>query len=202
MMAFINRKRKQVIALLSFWLILCSLAGAQDPRITKIEKFLARYAPTSPLRGYEAIMVKEADKYGVDYRLYLALAGAESTWGKRFPKKSYNLTGISNGRARFSSLVHNIRFTCQTIGTKKWYRKYRKTKNLWDLVKVYKGVPPYERYLRSLRYTMSLIAAIPAAEEKIVATTNRVETPSLIAFNHIRYDQFANRTLNTIALTD
>lgn len=194
--------KRKIIFIIAFVISFTGAIYAQDLRAVRLEKFLARHCPTSPLRGKGAEIVRWADKYDLDYRLYLAITGVESTWGKKFPKRSYNFTGISNGAARFRSISHNIRFTHETIATKRWYRRYHRTKNLKDFVYVYKGVPPYDRYLRGLRFTLDLISGISIAGENKPAEAAAGPPPSfLLALNTIRYDRFANRSMNTVSLT-
>ena len=134
-------------------------------------------------------MVRSADEFGLDYRLYLAIAGAESGFGRRYPKTRHNLTGILNGESRFKSISHNIRYTNQLIAEGKWYRKYRQTKNLMDLVYIFKGVPPYEHYLRNLRFVLDGITAVSIEKEY------RAEHPvvSPVEVNALRYDQITPR---------
>jgi hypothetical protein len=198
-------KPKILIALLLL-VLAAGLAGARDLRPLRIEKFLERYCPTSPLRGYGTEIVKQADRYQLDYRLYMALAGAESTWGKSCPKRSCNFTGISNGGARFRSIKHNIQFTQATIAEKKWYKKFRKTKNLMDLIIVYKAVPPYDRYQRSMNFTMDMIAGIPADElfnikvaslPKPKAAHKKKQPDQIVAWNTVRFDLFPLRRHNS-----
>ncbi|MCU0641370.1 MAG: hypothetical protein MUC35_04700 [Candidatus Margulisbacteria bacterium] len=197
-------------------LLTATLAQARDLRPDRIERFLERYCPTSPLRGYGQEIVKQSDRYKLDYRLYVALAGAESTWGKHCPKRSSNFTGISNGGARFRSIKHNIEFTIATIAEKKWYRKFRKTKNLMDLIVVYKAVPPFDRYQRSLNFTMDMIAGLPESEltgHKVAVLTETKVKPKprtgvkkarpvtgpdrLIAWNYVPYAKLGVRKLTT-----
>lgn len=141
------------------FLSLATVAGAKDLRAVKLKRFLDRYQ-FSPLRGHEQEILYCADKFGVDYRLYLAIAGAESTYGKRYPKTHNNLTGHCNGDTVFQSIYSNIYQTSKLIGQAGYYKKYRKTKNIWDLVYVYKGVPPYEHYVKNLRFVMSTVTAV------------------------------------------
>jgi hypothetical protein len=63
-----------------------------DAREILLDKFLAG----SPLYPYSNLMVYEADKYGIDFRLIPAIAMCESNLGKRIPSSdSYNAFGIS-----------------------------------------------------------------------------------------------------------
>jgi len=184
---------KRVLILWAAILMLAGAAEAVDYRPTKLERFLARYCPTSPLRGKGEEMVLQADRYGLDYRLYLAIAGAESTWGKNIPKKSCNLTGISNGAARFRSIDHNIKFTYETIAGKRWYRQYRRTKKLEDLIRVYKAVPPFDKYERSMRFTLDLVTAVKITEPAPALAAKK--TNQLLAWNSIRYDKYDTRKI-------
>ena len=171
--------KKYLLCLLALVLLLAGLAGARDLRAAKIEKFLTRY-PDSPLRRHVREILSCADHFGLDYRLYLGIAGAESTFGRRYPKGNYNLTGVCNGGKKFASIYDNIYQTNKIIATGKWYRKYRKTRNLRDLVCVYKGVPPYDHYLMTVR--------------SIMAGIERAKPPSSIAaWNTAPYHKYASR---------
>ena len=146
---------------------LASVALATDLRAVKLKKFLDRY-PWSPLRGHEHEILYCADKYGLDYRLYIAIAGAESTYGKRYPKSAKNLTGYGvygDKVGRFGSIWHNIYETSRLIATSPYYKKYRETKDIRDLIRVYKGVPPYEHYHRNMRYALDQITAVSIDKE-------------------------------------
>lgn len=152
---------KKTIIGLTLVICLASWAAA-DLRAEKLKAFLDRY-PWSPLRGHEQEIVYCADKFGIDYRLYVAISGAESTYGKRY--KLNNLTGYNSCNTGFGSIYQNIYHTSELIGTKNYYRKYRSTKNLWDLIYVYKGVPPYTHYYNNLRYALDQIHQVPISAE-------------------------------------
>ncbi len=62
-----------------------------DSRVTHLEAYLARY--NSPLANQAHVFVREADKYGLDWKLVAAIAGTESTFGKHIPSGSYNAWG-------------------------------------------------------------------------------------------------------------
>lgn len=198
---------KELKLFLSFCFSLLVLTGgaAADPRVEQLDKFLARYSPTSPLRELTEEIVRSADKYGLDYRLYVALAGAESSWGRKFPKNSNNLTGIFNGSRRFSSIKENIDFTHKTIAEKHWYRRFQKTGRLEDMAYIYKGVPPYERYIRTLYFSYNKIKAMPV-EDKIIRFSSKEDSEKkankLLSWKNIRYDQLANREIIQAATAD
>lgn len=195
---------KKLLILMIVVLFLGAGAGyGKDLRAVKLEKFLSRY-PKSPLKGHEQEILYWADYFNVDYRLYLAIAGAESTFGRKYPKHNHNLTGVLNGTTRFASIQDNIYKTTRLIATGKWYGKYRKTKNIRDLVYVYKGVPPYDRYIRTMRYTFSKIASISVADEQrkqswlkqldtsafVDEIRQQAKADKIVAWNSIRYDQY------------
>jgi len=178
-----------------------NLVSAKDLRAIRLKKFLDRY-PGNPLRSHIHEILYCADKFGLDYRLYVALSGAESGYGRHLPKFSQNFTGIGNGKIRFPSIFANIYYTHELIATKKWYHRYRATRRLKDLVYVYKHVPPFKPYLRTLRYILDCIASVNIAEEKsheeaerkLVLQKNKINQKKLLmAWNEIRYDHYPRR---------
>lgn len=64
----------------------------EDGRIELIKKFLDRYH--SPLYPYAASIVRDADTYGLDYRLIPAIAMQESNLCKKMPIDSNNCWGF------------------------------------------------------------------------------------------------------------
>ena len=60
-------------------------------RVEVLETFLTRY--DSPLKGNAPKFVEVADKYGMDYRLLVAISCLESTCGKKIIPESYNAWG-------------------------------------------------------------------------------------------------------------
>lgn len=75
-----------------------------DARPIIIKKYLEKYG--SPMAPYANLIVETADKYGLDWRLLVAIAQQESNLGKKIPANSYNAWGWgvhSQGTLRFSS---------------------------------------------------------------------------------------------------
>lgn len=190
-------------------LALASIGAALDFRAVRLKKFLERY-PGTPLISHTQEIVHCADRFGLDYRLYVALTGVESGFGRHYPKRTYNLTGISNGRYGFHSIYENIYYTHRLIATTKWYRKFRRTGDLMDLVRVYKAVPPYKRYLSALRYIRREIALVSVEKEKNewLAEINSPaykkavrlakQAKQLAAWGSVRYDQHQPRKAATV----
>jgi hypothetical protein len=65
---------------------------ADDARPHLVREFLERH--NSPMAPYADLIIAEADKNGIDFRLLVAIAMCESNLGKRIPKGSHNAWGI------------------------------------------------------------------------------------------------------------
>ena len=64
---------------------------AGDARAKLLQQFLNQY--DSPLAPYANLIVSEADKNNIDFRLIVAIAMCESNLGKHIPKDSFNAYG-------------------------------------------------------------------------------------------------------------
>lgn len=62
-----------------------------DPRVIALNKFLKDYH--SPMANSAETFVKEADKYGLDWRLLAAISGVESAFGNITPGGTNNAWG-------------------------------------------------------------------------------------------------------------
>jgi hypothetical protein len=84
-------------------------AETADAREELIRQYLKAYY--SPLEPYSYKIVSEADKYGLDYRLLVAIAQQESNLCKIIPPGTYNCWGWgihSKGTLGFSSFEEGI----------------------------------------------------------------------------------------------
>ena len=91
-----------------------------DGRAAKLRRYLRSI--NSPLFDYTDLLVEEADKYGYDYRLLVAIALQESTGCKIIPHDSYNCWGwgiYGDTVTKFSSFDEAIRTV--SAGIKKNY---------------------------------------------------------------------------------
>jgi len=82
---------------------------AADARPLLIKKYLEFY--NSPLAPYADLLFSVSQKYGMDYRLLVAIAQQESNLCKKIPENSYNCWGWgihSRGTLRFSSYPEAI----------------------------------------------------------------------------------------------
>jgi hypothetical protein len=75
-----------------------------DPRAEAIERLLARY--NAPIQGLGSKFVEVADRDGYDWRMLVAIAGIESSFGKH--QLGYNLFGWGGGRIAFQSFEDSI----------------------------------------------------------------------------------------------
>lgn len=87
-----------------------------DGRAAKLRRYLRSI--NSPLFDYTDLLVEEADTYGYDYRLLVAIALQESTACKFIPDNSYNCWGwgiYGDTITRFSSYDEAIRTVSKGI---------------------------------------------------------------------------------------
>lgn len=80
-----------------------------DARSLIVRNYLRRYA--SPLEPHAEYLVQTSDKYGLDYRLLVAIAQQESNLCKRIPENSHNCWGYGiygDLVTRFSSYQEGI----------------------------------------------------------------------------------------------
>jgi len=87
-----------------------------DYRTIMLKNYLASHS--SPLSDYSDTFIAVADKYDLDWRLIPAIAGVESTFGKRIPFESYNAYGWANGKYQFSSWDESIEVVGKTLREK------------------------------------------------------------------------------------
>jgi hypothetical protein len=62
-----------------------------DPRVLAMSKFLNDYH--SPMAQHAELFIVEADRYGLDWRLIVAISGVESAFGNLIPRGSNNAWG-------------------------------------------------------------------------------------------------------------
>jgi hypothetical protein len=98
-----------------------SVIANADQRTAILSRYLRD--KNSPMAGSAGTFTAMADKYRLDWRLLVAIAGKESTFGKRIPPGSYNAwgwgipTGAQSGIA-FSSWDTGIETVARGLRTK------------------------------------------------------------------------------------
>ena len=94
-----------------------------------------------------AKIVMTADKYGLDWRLIPAIAGVESSFGKKMPIHSYNAYGWANGKYRFNSWEESIDIVSKTLK-----EKYidKGANDLYKIARIY--APPSKTCARNVEF--------------------------------------------------
>lgn len=90
---------------------------AADARPIIIKNYLEKY--NSPLLPYSDLIFEVSQKYGLDYRLIIAIAQQESNLCKKVPEDCFNCWGVgihSRGTMCFESYAEGI----------EWFAKYLK----------------------------------------------------------------------------
>lgn len=106
--------------------VLSASVVSADARVYLIEQFLTSHS--SPMAPYAGVLVSEADRFGLDFRLIPAIAMCESNAGKHMPKKKeYNFAGIAvytgqNYGKAFDSWEHAIAWVAEYVKTKYYDR--------------------------------------------------------------------------------
>lgn len=69
----------------------------------------------SPMLPYADFLFEMSQKYGLDYRLMVAIAQCESNLCKKSPPESYNCWGFENGATHFLSWEQAIEQVAKTL---------------------------------------------------------------------------------------
>lgn len=125
-----------------------------DYRVENLKNFLD--SVNSPLSPYASNFVREADKYGLDYRLVASISGVESTFGKRIPTKSYNAYGWANGNYTFKSWPDSISVVSSTL---KYNYIDKGADSVYEIAKIY--APPSKTWAGKVRYFVNKIDPLP-----------------------------------------
>ena len=106
--------------------------------ISSLEIFLKHY--NSPLSSNAKDFVDAGYVYGIDYKLLVAIAGAESSFCKYpAPNTKYNCFGFksSNGWYEFNDYSDAIWKVAKTLGTSRTYTIFRQTNSIQELANIY-----------------------------------------------------------------
>ncbi len=125
-----------------------------DYRVYTLRKFLSKF--NSPLTPYSSEFIKQADYYGIDYRMVPAISGVESTFGKRIPVNSYNAYGWVNGNYSFKSWPDSIQIVSKTL---KYNYIDRGAISIARIAKIY--APPSTTWGTKVQYFVSKIDTLP-----------------------------------------
>jgi hypothetical protein len=125
-----------------------------DYRVYTLKKFLSKFG--SPLTPYSPEFIRQADYYGIDYRLVPAISGVESTFGKQIPVGSYNAYGWVNGNYSFRSWPDSIQIVSKTL--KSNYID-KGAVSIAKIAKIY--APPSTTWGSKVQYFVSKIDTLP-----------------------------------------
>jgi len=108
-------------------------------RAKDLERFLAEFK--SPIGKESLAIVEIADKYDVDYKILIGIAGAESLFETTGNIKDFNPYGVdcpgTTSCRSFKSFAEATEFLAKTIMTNKAYVVWQESGNLDDLASVY-----------------------------------------------------------------
>ncbi len=115
-------------------------AAESDHRIAQMHVVLAKY--NSPMIGLEDVLIRTAVKYNLDWTMMAAIAGTESSFGKRMPGNCINpygwgiygdnklcfksfedsIEGVASGLAKKYNIssIDSIARTYNTVSTAGW----------------------------------------------------------------------------------
>ncbi len=140
----------------------------RDERIDQLRSYLT--AHNSPLTDEAGHFVAEADRLDLDWKLVVAIAGTESTFGKHIPGGSYNAwgwgipTGAQSGIA-FGNWKQGI--TTVSEGLKERYIA-RGAVTVEQIGRIYAASP---RWAGNVRFFMSRIEAFTPSDPDLLAVT-------------------------------
>jgi len=89
------------------------VAEIEDARPVIIRKYLEKF--DSPLAPYYLDLFNASEKYGVDYKLIVAIAQCESNLCKKSPEGSFNCWGFENGETKFLSWTQAFDQVAKTL---------------------------------------------------------------------------------------
>lgn len=140
----------------------------RDERIDRLRAYLA--AHNSPLAEASGHFVAESDRLGLDWKLVAAIAGTESTFGKRVPTGSYNAwgwgipTGAQSGIA-FGSWKQGI--TTVSEGLKYRYID-RGASSIEHIGRIYAASP---RWAGNVRFFLNKIETFSPTDPDLLEVT-------------------------------
>lgn len=126
---------------------------AIDIRAQKLAVFLSNYH--SPLVYFAQDFVASADQNGLDYRLLVAIAGVESTFGQNYIYETHNAYGWGGGVIPFKSWPDGIAKVSE--GLKKGYLD-KGAKEVEQIAPIY-CPPTSSHWAAKVRYFMAKIEA-------------------------------------------
>ena len=154
--------KKYLIALIVLIITMLSAKPAYgfDPRAIQMNIVLEKY--NSPMVGLEKELIAAAELYDLDWTLMAAIAGTESSFGKRMPANCINPYGwgiYGDNKLCFKDFVDAAQAVSKGLGT-----KYN-TNSIETIARTYNKVST-EGWITHTRFFMNKIktAGIPVQE--------------------------------------
>lgn len=130
-----------------------SLNVKDDGRVRVLKKFLAQH--DSPLEPYAKNFVETADKYNLDWKLVVSIAGLESTYGQQIPYGSYNAWGwgiYGNNVIYFKSWDDGIETV--SSGLRQRYIDAWGAEDIYQIGSMYAASPTWAQRVAANMYTI------------------------------------------------
>jgi hypothetical protein len=121
-----------------------------DVREGVLRRFLKE--ASSPVEGYAATFIAEADSHHLDWRLLPSLAIVESGGGQK--DRRNHIFGWANGASRFSSATEAIHHVAEALAEARPYRG----KDLKGKLAAYNPTPGYLRVVTGVMRRISPVA--------------------------------------------
>lgn len=118
---------------------------SQDVRVKALQNVLEKY--NSILVPEAENFVYYADKYGIDWRLLVSIAGLESGYGSQYVHGSYNAYGWGGGYIYFSSWEEGIDSVSRSLRTR-YYDRGADT--VWKIGPIYAENPHWAQRINGL----------------------------------------------------
>ena len=146
---------------------IAAAAANSDEDVTKIRKkfdlrevILRKFFKEKhcPVEAYSGVFVREADTYGLDWRLLPSLSIVESSGGKH--ARGNNVFGWANGKTRFDSISEAIHQVATALALGKPYRG----KDLDGKLLAYNPRTDYRAMVRSVMRQISPTPVVEAGD--------------------------------------
>jgi hypothetical protein len=121
----------------------------KDERADRLKIFLKKY--NSPLADYSREFIFASERFNIEYKTLVAIAGQESHFATAHLCGNNNPFGYGNPCWNFPSFREAIWQTAKTIGSSKLYRTYQKSRSIRDLAGIYNQADT-ENWIKSVSY--------------------------------------------------
>ncbi|MGI5826069.1 MAG: hypothetical protein ACOX50_01500 [Patescibacteria group bacterium] len=143
--------------------VLKTEAKVADTRVLRLEGYLKSQG--SPLAPYAQKFVEEADKNQIDWRLLPAIAGIESSFGKKMIAGTHNAWGWGGEKIRFASWNEAIETISKALAEKYYARGLNTPEKINPVY-----CPPNRTWAPKVRAFMNKIESFEDANTQMALT--------------------------------